>query len=270
PGDVLTESLQARDPLLRATALRVAGSLGRDDLLPVARAQLQNDDASVRFAAAWSAMLLGDRGAAPREALAFIGTDSPRRADMALKVALRALSLNEALQWLNHLARQPEALRHAVVACGIVGDPVCMPWLFEQMRIAEVSRVAGEAFAMITGVDLALEDLEGEWPEGFEAGPTENAEDEDVEMDSDEDLPWPDVRLIADWWSRNQNRFPSGTRYLMGKPVAAEHLQWVLRHGMQRQREAAALELKLLRSGVSLFETRAPGLRQQRVLGLKA
>ena len=27
---------------------------------------------------------------------------------------------------------------------------------------------------MITGVDITYEDLEGEWPEGFEAGPTEN------------------------------------------------------------------------------------------------
>ena len=31
----------------------------------------------------------------------------------------------------------------------------------------------GESFTLITGVDIAFEDLEGEWPEGFEAGPTE-------------------------------------------------------------------------------------------------
>jgi hypothetical protein len=41
---------------------------------------------------------------------------------------------------------------------------------------------------MITGVDIAYEDLEGEWPEGFEAGPTENPENENVAMDPDEDL----------------------------------------------------------------------------------
>jgi hypothetical protein len=41
---------------------------------------------------------------------------------------------------------------------------------------------------MITGVDIAYEDLEGVWPEGFEAGPTENPENENVAMDPDEDL----------------------------------------------------------------------------------
>ena len=56
------------------------------------------------------------------------------------------------------------------------------------MEVPELARVAGEAFTMITGVDIAYEDLEGEWPEDFEAGPTESPEDEDVEMDPDEDL----------------------------------------------------------------------------------
>jgi len=57
------------------------------------------------------------------------------------------------------------------------------------MTIPELARVAGEAFTMITGVDIAYEDLEGAWPEGFVAGPTEDPEDENVAMDPDEDLP---------------------------------------------------------------------------------
>ena len=47
------------------------------------------------------------------------------------------------------------------------------------------------------GVDLAYQDLEGDWPEGFHAGPTENREDEDIAMDPDEDLPWPATDLVA-------------------------------------------------------------------------
>ena len=67
----------------------------------------------------------------------------------------------------------------------MTGDPAIMPWLIQMMEVPELARVAGESFTMITGVDIAYEDLEGEWPEGFEAGPTENPEDENVEMDSD-------------------------------------------------------------------------------------
>ncbi|EAR22488.1 TIGR02270 family protein [Nitrococcus mobilis] len=267
PGAVLIESLQVQDVELRAMALRVAGVLGRVDFLPAIAAQVQSTDPEVRFQAACSAALLGDRGAAPREALTFVGMQQPRLADRALKVALRALPLNAALPWVNQLVRQPEDLRHAVLACGIIGEPGCVPWLLEQMSVPELARVAGESFAMITGVDLAYEDLEGEWPKGFEGGPTEDAEDENVTLDADEDLPWPEPRLIADWWSRSHGSFRSGQRYLVGKPIGVEHLEWVLRYGMQRQREAAALELKLLHPAEPLFETRAPGFRQQQMLG---
>jgi hypothetical protein len=77
-----------------------------------------------------------------------------------------------------------------------MGDPMSIPWLIQMMKAPELARVAGEALTMITGVDIAYEDLEGKWPEGFEAGPTENAEDEDVEMDPGEDLAWPEPELI--------------------------------------------------------------------------
>src|ERR1035441_4053761 len=96
---------------------------------------------------------------------------------------------------------------------------------------------------MITGVDIAFEDLDGEKPEGFEAGPTENPEDEDVEMDPDEHLAWPDPELIAKWWSQHQGQIQKGVRYLLGKPISVDWCQQVLRHGRQRQRAAAALAL---------------------------
>jgi uncharacterized protein (TIGR02270 family) len=119
---------------------------------------------------------------------------------------------------------------------------------------------------MITGVDLAYEDLEGEWPEGFEAGPTENPEDENVTMDPDEDLPWPEPELVQKWWANHQSNFQSGARYLVGKPISPEWLQQVLRNGLQRQRAAAALELAMRQPGQPLFEVRAPGFRQKEML----
>jgi hypothetical protein len=60
-----------------------------------------------------------------------------------------------------------------------------------------------------------------------------------------------------------------GTRYLAGLPITEENCRHVLIHGYQRQRMAAALELALMNPGQPLFETRAPGFRQQRLLGLR-
>jgi len=52
----------------------------------------------------------------------------------------------------------------------VLGDPVLLPWLFEQMIIPEVARVAGESVSMITGVDLAYDDLDGIVRRGLKPG----------------------------------------------------------------------------------------------------
>lgn len=264
PGKALSVALTSDDALLQARALRAVGQLGRIDLLPILQSHLDSDDTLCRYAAAWSATLLGDLGAiAVLKAIA--QSDVPHREDAA-KMALRCLDLAAAHGWRQALAQEQETMRLAIIGAGVIGDPASIPWLIDHMAIPELARVAGEAFTMITGVDIAYEDLEGEWPEGFEAGPTEDPEDENVEMDSDEDLPWPEPELIGRWWHTHRGEFRAGTRYLLGKPINPEWLQDILRNGRQRQRAAAALELAMRQPGQPLFEVRAPGFRQQQLL----
>src|SRR6266487_150454 len=185
PGQWLIDALSDSDLLLKARALSAVGQLGRVDLLPLVRSNLAADDDMCRFAAAWSAALLGDMNAmVSLKAIAVLNVPYRER---AVEVALRRMDLRDAHGWQRELAQTPDQIRLAVLGAGAIGDPASIPWLFEQVTIPEIARVAGEAFTMITGVDLAYEDLEGEWPEGFEAGPTENPEDENVDMDSDED-----------------------------------------------------------------------------------
>jgi hypothetical protein len=43
----------------------------------------------------------------------------------------------------------------------------------------------------------------------------------------------------------------------------------ILRYGYQRQRAAAALELAMMHPSQPLFNVKAPGFRQQKLLGLK-
>jgi uncharacterized protein (TIGR02270 family) len=264
PGYPLTAALSGDDPWLKARALRAVGELGRVDLLPLLRNNLNVDDGLCRFSAAWSAALLGDMGAIP--SLQAIASLDCLYREEAVKMALRRMDLAAAHAWRQALAHNPDSMRLAVIGAGVVGDPVSIPWLIEQTAIPELARVAGEAFTMITGVDIAYEDLEGEWPEGFEAGPNENSEDENVDMDLDENLPWPDPELINKWWHAHRGEFQPGTRYLLGKPMSPAWLQDVLRNGRQRQRAAAALELAIRHPGQPLFEVRAPGFRQQQVL----
>ena len=176
------------------------------------------------------------------------------------------MSVEAAHRWMRTLAENPETIRVALCAAGSLGDPTSIPSLIENMAVPALARVAGESFTMITGVDLAYDDLDTDKPEGFEADPTEDPEDENVEMDQDEDLSWPNPQLIEKWWFTHRLEFTNGTRYLLGKPMAIDSLNDVLRIGKQRQRTAAAIELAMRQPGTSLFNTSAPGFRQQALL----
>ena len=273
PGEALGSALASDDLTLRAAAARAAGRLGRVDLLPQLRAALVDRGSSLpsapllrplRFAAAWSAARLGD-ATAPMT-LAEIARHGGPRADAAAQLAIRRLPADAARDWLQDLAGRAETLRLAAIALGALGDPAHLPWLIEVMRVPAAARAAGEAVSWITGLDLAYEDLDGEAPADFEAGPTENPADEDVALDPDEDLPWPAPQRLAAWWEGNRTRFPAGTRHLMGLPIEPENLRRVLQAGWQRQRAAAALELALTNPRAPLFETRTPAFRQGQAL----
>ena len=266
PGKVLIDSVSSDDTPLRARALRAAGQLGRTDLLPHLRSHLNDPDDKCRFSAAWSAAVLGDNPAI--DVLKSMAMVDSSFLCPAMEMALRRMSLADALGWQRQLAQQSDLSRTAVIAVGVIGDPVLVPWLIEQIPVSELARAAGESFTMITGADIALLDLEGDKPERFESGPTENPEDENISLDPDEDLPWPDAELIRHWWDAHKKDMPTGTRYLLGKPMTAESLAAALRTGHQRQRAAAALELAIRQTAGKkpLFEVRAPGVRQRQLL----
>ncbi len=266
PRRALTDALADSDPAIKARALRAVGELGLIDLHPAVHKGLKDPDEACRFWAAWSAALLFP----DKDALAILQTTTetagPFR-ERAVQLAMRRMELPAARRWLGQLTKKPEQARVAAIGAGVLGDPEWVPWLMEQMKVPPLARVAGEAFSMITGVDIAYQDLEGEKPEGFEAGPTEDPKDENVAMDEDENLPWPEPALIQKWWDSHRGEFTNGNRYLLGKPVSSEWLHEVLRTGRQRQRSAAALELAVRQRGHRLFEVRAPGFRQQQTLG---
>ncbi|MDD1622410.1 MAG: TIGR02270 family protein, partial [Methylococcaceae bacterium] len=267
PGKILDDLIHDPDASvpLRTRALRTAGELKRRDLVYDVRDCLKHEETSIRFWAAWSAVLLGNRSEALEVMKTFVVTGS-NQFPRALPLLLRALPIEQSGALLKGLAQYPEHQRELVSGTGMIGDPLYVPWLIKQMETPELARLAGESFSFITGADIAYEDLETDRPENFESGPTENPEDENVALDSDEDLPWPDPAKIQAWWTARQHRFQNGTRYLLGEPVSEAQCRKVLREGFQRQRAAAALELALIKPDEPLFEVRAPGWRQQRLL----
>lgn len=265
PGVALDNALASDDAALRARALRCAGEIGRRQLLPGCAEHEMDADPTCAFWAAWSAVLLGERGQRLDRLVQQCRIAGPNR-DRALQLGLRVLKTLDVHALLQALAVDPANQRRLLRGVGIAGDPFYIPWLIAQMNDLKKARLAGESFSFITGLDLAYLDLDTKPPKNFESGPNDSPDDDNVAMDEDDGLPWPDPRKLQTWWDVNHQRFQPGVRYFMGEPITVEHCKKVLRDGFQRQRVAAAEYLCLLTPGTPLFPTSAPAWRQQRWL----
>jgi uncharacterized protein (TIGR02270 family) len=265
PGLAAGPWLGDEQPLVRARALRAAGEVGCSAVLGACKAALADPDPDCRFWAAWSCVLLGDRGLA-LNALARTGLAAGPRQWCAFALALQAMDLGDAHAALQKLAADPSALRLLVQGSGIAADPIYVPWLIGHMADDGLARLAGEAFTLITGADLDALQLVRPRPEAVESEPGESPEDENVAMDPDEDLPWPDPDRVRGWWDANAARFEPGARYSTGAPLTCAQSLDVLKNGFQRQRVLAARALCLLEPGTPLFNTGAPAWRQRALL----
>jgi len=266
PGEGLRQALADVDLRLQNRAFKAAAELGRTDLAYTIARSIAAQDESSRFYAGFSVVRLGLRDRDITDALLKIAEAGGAHAEPALQIVLRCLHCSESHPWLSALLKDPKCQRLGVMGMGIVGDPTRVSELIGYMQIENLSRVAGEAFSMITGVDLKYLDLDRPKPGTFEAGPSDNPEDANVGMDQDEDLPWPAPDLVRKWWEKHEHDFQFGVRYLWGKPIEPAGIIDTIKNGYQPQRAAAALELALLRPSDPMFEVRARGSRQEEAL----
>lgn len=265
PG--VATAVNDQDATVRARALRAAGELGKRELLSFCARATADEDAACRFWAAWSAVLLGDRERAlDHLETRALGPEYSR----AFTLVLQALPMERSQGLLQRLAREGSKLHQAIRGIGYVGDPRNVPWLIAQMNDDRIARAAGEAFSLITGLDLSRPPFERPRPDVAQDETQEDPNETDVSMDEDDGLAWPDPVQVQAWWNQNGSRFTIGARHFMGAPPTADHCRAVLRTGYQRQRIAAAHYLSLAAPGTPLFEWRAPAWRQQRELNLIA
>ena len=256
-GDYLTAALQSDVHELCTCALKAAGELGRLDLLPALHQHLAAEAPDWRFWAAWAAVRMGERQKIIEILSEFTLTDLPLR-QHALLLLPRVLTDSQRQHWLETIRRQAVHSRDAITGIGAAGDPWQIPWLVAQMQHPELARIAGEAFTLITGLDLTEHQL---------AQPTTT--DSPNPKDPMRGLPWPNPDAITAWWQINETRFQRGTRYLLGRPITPDHCLHVLVNGYQRQRAAAAIELAVIQTGMPLFAVHAPAAEQQELLNVQ-
>lgn len=269
PGEPLHAALKHKSVLVRVQALRVVATLGRVDCGDHAQAALA--DPALALDAACALCLLGQPAEAlpVLQALALGESPVPEATRTAALVPLMlslpfepalALVRSSAAATRGRRARERTVLR----AFGLLGDVQFVPWLIARMDETRHARAAGEAFAWITGADLAELGLERS------KEPPRRVRDAAATLDPQEGLPWPDREAVQRWWAEHAPAFSPGRRHFMGAPPSADHCEHILRSRPQRQRAIAAQQACMLRPGLRLFNTQAPAWRQQRLLEMPA
>lgn len=262
---VLEWAITQPEAELQTMALDAVGEIGLLDLLPRCLQWVNSPDVRIAFAAARACALLGERqhSLARMMQIAQVESDCQREA-LSLLAAL--LPVNGAQQFLSTLAKRIADQRLLVQVAGELGDPANIPALLRLMQNPALSRLAGHAFCAITGLDLVEQNMDCPAPETLQSGPTDEAEDSQVESDPDEALPWPDQAKLAQWWAHNGGCFKAGVRYLAGGEITRQYCLQVLQHGFQSQRRCAALYLKAFDPASPLFLLDEPVWRQQKRL----
>jgi len=257
PGEVLTDILKREDCRqhlpLHARALRLVGELRRQDLMPALQMNIGSKNPTLSFWANWSSILLG-QNVLVKNLQPFVLMPGPHQA-RAIQLAFRVLPVEQGREWISALAKDPANLRAVITATGVLGDPHAVNWLISRMADPLQARLAGEAFTLITGIDLERHKLSTP-PSEQAVVPNDNADDNNVGLDEDENLPWPQADQIAALWRNHGQHFLVGRRYFLGKAITPEWLKNRLQESPQRQRHAAALELALIDSQSRLINTR--------------
>lgn len=238
----LESALYDNDLHIRARALRAIGELGEIKRLAVLNPNYRHEDPMTRFSACWAGALACSDPAAVAELQTIAFTDA-RFGEPAADLAARRMSPAQAQPWLKTLFQVAETSRAALRAAGALGDPAYVPQLLSAMRKPALARLAGEAFELITGADLALDKLDAPAPADFQAGPNDNPADANVELDPDANLLWPNPDAVKAWWEKRKGTLSAGRRHFLGRPPTPESFEEVWRSSKQRHRIAAAVEL---------------------------
>jgi uncharacterized protein (TIGR02270 family) len=133
------------DPKVRATALRLAGTLGRADLVAHMGDALNASDESVRLWAGWALTELGRADLASAELRRAAVAGGPD-ALSALRGAIKAGPEKDVKAWMGGLMQAPATAAVAVRGVGMLGNRSALAWLVERMREPSVAVAAAAAF----------------------------------------------------------------------------------------------------------------------------
>lgn len=175
------------------------------------------------------------------------------------------------LDLLGALLEDPVQRVPALRAVGYSGRADLVPRLMEMLDDADVrvSRLAGEAVSLLTGLDLAEDPYNALPPADGDGLP--EFEQDDLEADlvpsDDEDLPLPAAEAVRAWWARKRMTSPLKGRVLAGEPWSEARALDLLERGPSHRRATLAWWLDVRSGGRVSVDTLVWAAAQRRQVG---
>lgn len=238
--------------LLGSAVLRCIGEFKIKEAESLISPYLQGD---LRFWALYAQVMLGDKANVGDLREFLIGDELEQK--LALQLAFRLLELSQAQTWISSLAENPATIAVAIQATGILGDPQAIPWLIGLMQRAETAKLAGFAFAMITGCEIEANEYHMDSPpESLNETVARELASESPASAFEEALPWPNAGVIWQAWQDHLgHKFSRPMRYFLGEAINGEFCRRVAESGFQPERMYAVYELALKNPAYQLYNT---------------
>jgi uncharacterized protein (TIGR02270 family) len=264
-GDEISMAWEANSVCEQVAAMRAAGHLPEEAARNWVERGLAHAEPAVRFAAIESGIRQRQR-AAWLLAREMASTGEPGSTALLRLIAMFGKRADH--QVIYEAASDPDSARAAFWAFGHLGTREAVEHCLAAMSDASVARLAAEAYAAITGIDLARERLTA--AESADAPSLPPFEQDDLNADlvpRHEDLwPLPDAERCAAHWARVGARFEPAVRYVRGVPFELAVLMAAIDKGPMLRRGDYALELYVRTKGGCDVETRAAGFVQRHMI----
>lgn len=261
PENHLLKALSHDSAHVRAAAYRLAADLGNAAVLPHLSTQTPQDQEE-HFEQARAFLYLGNRRHG-MDLLESIALSDSSMASAATRLLLLSTEPHRARSVLRQLHTRIHRQRDVVQGLGFLGDPRAINWLIERCNHTSLARLAGESIALITGVNLAENNLElYDIPDDVDDALNDDPDDIHVKLSEDENLTWPDAERITTWWHSFSKSLAPRKRHLCGLQRSRSSLQSILVQGWQRQRTVAADLLMINQENSRYCNTTLPTERQ--------
>ncbi|WP_052518025.1 TIGR02270 family protein [Archangium violaceum] len=265
PGVPLEGFLSHPEPRVVAAACRVlphpAGVPPTQPVLQRLMAALDSPVPAVRDAALVAGMIQGLRAAWLRCRQVVGSRDTPDR----LPLMLLAMGGDEReLELLFKRLEEPRLRTDVAWALGHSGRVAAIERCLELLDDADagVVRLATESLATMTGFPLEGGHVEQEETSHEEA----ETPDATVEQEVEKTLPRATPAAARTWWTKERERFVSGTRYLGGVPFSIKALVRAFGTMPARRWSALTLELAIRSRGRGIVTPRALSAQRQQQL----